>query len=542
MRALCIVLQLGNLDFIVDPKNEDASIIEPSDEFDKLSDILGIPTKDISKALTVRKVTARDEVLWVPLNRIQAKDACDACAKEIYSCVFDWLVSTINDATCAEQNYLKEGVEEFRMIGLLDIFGFESFEINRFEQLCINHANERLQQKFTADVFDAVMEEYKSEGITICDVKFEGNTKVLSLIEGRLGLIDLLNEECLRPRGNDEGFVNKIYANNKKSDSPLFSKRGFQRNQFAITHYAGPVTYNATKFVMKNMDTLSADVFACIANSSNRLIRTEFKKRQEEDAKRTDRRAALLGKTVWTKFRTQLNALMTDLSSTRAWYVRCINPNMDKAAGVMDLKYTVTQLRYAGIVDAVTIARATFPNRLEFSQVMKRFRFLASHDFLKARKIHLVDERSEASRVSLVLDQLLQKVGADLASREKQSVNVLLDHLLKSQEVLDGENAQVIMPFVCGETKVFFRTGALEYLESQRLLAYDRCATLIQSRFRRNIAVEQFSLVRLNPPTRSLNQEDSFPIMWFFSTILYVQSFLEMAFRPFTFLFQGSTR
>ena len=214
MRALCVVLQLGNLSFSVDPANEEGSVISSHDELEKLASILGVPSAEIAEAMISRTVLAGHDTYKVPFNAGQAKGTCDAFAKEIYASIFDWLAGTINDATGAEKNYIPPGksetMTEFGIVGLLDIFGFESFEVNNFEQLCINHANERLQHKFTEDVFQSVRDEYESEGIDLGEVKFSDNSDVVDLIEGRLGLINLLNEECVRPKGSDAGFVNKV--------------------------------------------------------------------------------------------------------------------------------------------------------------------------------------------------------------------------------------------------------------------------------------------------------------------------------------------
>ena len=262
LRALCIVLQLGNLIFTEsDPEdtnqksdsdnaatnstispplyNTDTTIgskIDNVDDCIALAELMGVDVAILSAALTVRTVRARNEVFKVPLSINVAKDSCDAFAKEIYAKIFLWLVRSINTATCAENNYhptpttMNETTSSNQMakrrpqsssslsspkqqpygiIGLLDIFGFESFKVNRFEQLCINYANEKLQQKFTQDIFRNVQLEYEYEGIALNEITYDDNTDVLDLVEGRMGLIAFLNEECVRPGGSDKGFVTK---------------------------------------------------------------------------------------------------------------------------------------------------------------------------------------------------------------------------------------------------------------------------------------------------------------------------------------------
>jgi len=202
MRAICIVLQLGNLVFEPLERDDDKSEITSEEELEGLSDLMGVSQADLIAALTLRTVRARGEEYKVPLNPERARDSTDAFAKEIYAKTFLWLVRTINDATCAEKNYAGDKIEGFGIIGLLDIFGFESFETNRFEQLCINYANEKLQQKFTQDIFRSVQAEYEYEGIALGEITYDDNTDVLDLVEGRMGLLSFLNEECVRPKVN----------------------------------------------------------------------------------------------------------------------------------------------------------------------------------------------------------------------------------------------------------------------------------------------------------------------------------------------------
>jgi Myosin head (motor domain) len=317
-RALCIVLQLGNLEFTAHSTNTDASVLADEEELKSLSHLMGIDATKLTTALTIRTVEARSELFSVPLTADKAKESTDAFAKEIYAKTFLWLVRTINDATCAELNYhgghggggatqrnihvpsasnaaatmsLADTIRartaavaaastttttttttsptasitttttnqrlslkplEFGVIGLLDIFGFETFEVNRFEQLCINYCNEKLQQKFTQDIFRSVQLEYEMEGIALEEITYDDNTDVLDLVEGRMGLLAFLNEECVRPKGSDKTFVYKAESCNK--DNPCFVRaKHAQDHEFGIRHYAGVVMYDATNFVVKNM-------------------------------------------------------------------------------------------------------------------------------------------------------------------------------------------------------------------------------------------------------------------------------------------------
>eukprot|EP00594_Rhizosolenia_setigera_P000022 CAMPEP_0178941548 /NCGR_PEP_ID=MMETSP0789-20121207/1467_1 /TAXON_ID=3005 /ORGANISM="Rhizosolenia setigera, Strain CCMP 1694" /LENGTH=1365 /DNA_ID=CAMNT_0020620793 /DNA_START=92 /DNA_END=4192 /DNA_ORIENTATION=+ len=474
MKAVAIVLQLGNLDFAVDPQNEDGSIVSTSDELTKLADAMGVATDDVSKALTARTVIAGKDVYTVPLNASDARDTRDAFAKEIYQQIFDWLVKSINNATTAENNYADaKDVEEFGLIGLLDIFGFESFKINRFEQLCINYANEKLQQKYTIDIFRSVQEEYEFEGIQLEDVTFSDNVDVLKLVEGRMGLISVLNEECVRPKGNDSSFVSKVKTMNKDMTC-LISERLHRPEEFAIEHYAGVVKYDATNFVQKNMDSIPKDLLECASKSTNKLISVELK--AAADAKMAakpsggGRGKKASSMTVATKFRHQLTQLMSNISKTRTRYIRCIKPNPEKRPFLMNIPSSVDQLRCAGVVAAVTISRVAFPNRLMHDTVIERFSCLSS--------THIDYDNTEE-----------KKDDAGEESRWKDVADTLLSDLLKPLETTDEENGGAIKKaYVMGKTRVYFRLGALEYLENQRMNALGVLAVKIQTIIRGFVA------------------------------------------------------
>jgi len=465
MRAICLVMQLGNLIFEVDPNNDENAIIDSADELTKLAEIMGVDEEIVKKSLTERTVKAKNEIFKVPLNVEKARDGCDALAKEIYSNTFNWLVNTINHATCAEENYESNANANYNLIGLLDIFGFESFAVNRFEQLCINYANEKLQQKFTLDIFRSVQLEYEEEGIELGTLEFSDNAEVLNLIEGRMGLISVLNEECVRPKGNDFSFVTKVYALNKDSES-LFKERFFEEWEFGLQHYAGPVTYDANNFVTKNMDTLPIDLTNCRKKSTNIIVNSDLIRdvthhpsrpktpgNQRKRGKNVrDRNSSLMSHTVWTKFRSQLGELMNKIGETRTRYIRCIKPNTMKQPRIMEHQSSIEQLRCAGVVAAVTISRSAFPNRLDHEQVLEKFICL---------------EKGFA-RKSSEKDITIMKDDADK----------LMYAALKGVEV--EKEGTIVKGYVCGKTRTYFRAGSLEYLENRRLSAFGDLAIDIQ--------------------------------------------------------------
>ncbi|CAB9520505.1 Unconventional myosin [Seminavis robusta] len=479
-RSLCVVLQLGNLIFAPDPTDDDKSVIASEEELEKLAALMGEGQDVLRKALTERTMTTNNEVYKVPLNAVVAKESCDALAKDIYEKVFLWLVRTINIATSAERNYQpnnsnnkrrgsvgkKTKGPKYGVIGLLDIFGFEAFRVNRFEQLCINYANEKLQYKFTEDCFRLVEAEYKEEGVPLDNITYYDNTDVLDLIEGKTGLLAMLNEECWRPQGNAATFVNKALHQNAKSSCLIVNT--MDRISFGVHHYAGKVLYDADNFVRRNQDGLASDLKECALRSTNPIIAGEYaaateEAKAEEQAAGRSTNSNLMAKTVWTKYKTQLSKLMADLKETESRYVRCIKPNELKAPLLLEHRLTINQLRSCGIVSSVTISRSAFPNRMLNKHVLTRFGGIW----------HRKKKGEKTVQTASSLDKLW-----------KAEAEALLSYALMAKRFKDPTSGKPRAGFVVGKTKAFFREGALEYLEAERMKGLDRQAAKIQRAYR----------------------------------------------------------
>lgn len=433
MRGLCIVLQLGNIVFGPDPSDPEVkTIITSQEEFQKVSDLMGIDRDDLSNALTHRQAkTGRGIVINFSLTPAEAKEGCDALAKEIYSHIFDYLVKIINGTIDRGIYYLSDNIgSKTGNISMLDIFGFESFVINRFEQLCINYANERLQQKYVTDIFRVVTAEYEKEGIQIFDLKTVDNIEIVKLFEGRLGLLATLTEECMLPKGNETSFVYKLLKVNESSE-PLLKNKLLLPHEFQVSHFAGVVKYDARKFVERNKDALPIELINVACKSKNSILSAEFTRMAERinnpgDLKMIGRKSSKGKKTmVVSKFKSQLSQLLSSINKTRTRYIRCIKPNAEKLPRVMDHEMAIKQLNSAGIVTAITVSRETFPNNLPYEQVIDRFKCLVLEDMKSS----------------------------DLKEKTKKLLNVLLK---KREKMIDGKR---MLPFACGKTKVFFRVS-----------------------------------------------------------------------------------
>ena len=455
-RGICIVLQLGNLTFNSKDGNEDISTLDSDAELTALSQLMEISEEDLTKVLTTREVKTFNEEILKYLNVSEAMEARDGLAKEIYFQLFNLLVEQMNEYS---GNFQKsKGIS--RSISLLDLFGFESFTKNRFEQLCINYANEQLQKIYVFENFHLVQEEYMKEGIKVCDFSDVDNSEIIDMIQGRMGLISILNDECLRPQGNDASFVYKLKKIYKISDS-LVHKPLHRPTEFAINHFAGMVTYDASNFVKRNKDDISKDILKCASNCTNDFINASFKTLLSDrlELESTKGRKKII--TITSKFRSQLNELVKHIASTQSRFIRCIKPNDEKAPYKMDHLQTMKQLSSSGLVTALTISRETYPNSLPYKDVWERFNCL-----LRTKEASdLVDEQTKARHI---VEKYLGKV-SDFGNK--------------------------IEPYAFGKTKIFFRPGSLEILESERLNLYNSNATIIQSWIRTLNAVAAYRLM-----------------------------------------------
>ena len=251
-----------------------------------------------------------------------AKDGCDAFAKEISQQVFNWLARRINQATCVELKYSHAtDVDKYGTIGLLDILGFGSFQVNRFEQICINYANETLQLQYNMDIFKSVQDAYRYEGIELSDNSCVDNSNVVNLVA-------VLPEECIRPNGKDSLLVLKTKAMHKDAKG-LINHPLYGPTKFEVSHEAENVRYDASFFVQKNNDKLPHDVVACASMCSSELISNGLNPPvQAKTPNSLSCTSSVM--TGYTKFRSQLKSLVNNIGRTRSRYIRCITPNIEK--------------------------------------------------------------------------------------------------------------------------------------------------------------------------------------------------------------------
>ncbi|KAJ7416499.1 Unconventional myosin-Vb [Willisornis vidua] len=420
--------------------------------------LLGIEVAQVTCWLCHRKLVTTGETFLKPLSRQQALDSRDALAKHMYGQVFSWIVRRINRALRSLQGH-------HTSIGILDIYGFEMFELNSFEQFCINYANEKLQQLFNLHIFKLDQEEYVTEGIPWVFVDFCDNQPCLELIEGRLGILDLLNEECKMPQGSDESWAQKLYQTHLSS---LHFQKSKRMDAFVVCHFAGKVEYQCDGFVEKNRDTVPEELVGLLRASKFALLAELFLEegdgpvsrrsgggRVGRSGRRSLPRTQKSKKCISSQFKASLNRLMEVLGSTSPHYIRCIKPNDRKEPFVFDSRRAVEQLRACGVLETIQISASGYPSRWTYQEFLERYRPLVSREEL---------------------------MGTDM----KQICSLALGRLLQDPS-----------KYQFGRTKVFFRAGQVAALEELRYQCVRAACTLLQRHLRGWLARRSFGRARM---------------------------------------------
>uniref|UniRef100_A0AAQ5Z6M6 Myosin VIIAa n=1 Tax=Amphiprion ocellaris TaxID=80972 RepID=A0AAQ5Z6M6_AMPOC len=323
--------------------------------------------KDLMNCLTSRTLITRGETVSTPLSMEQALDVRDAFVKGIYGRLFVWIVEKINAAIYKPPSSQPKALR--RSIGLLDIFGFENFTVNSFEQLCINFANENLQQFFVRHVFKLEQEEYNLEHINWQHIEFTDNQDALDMIAIKpMNIISLIDEESKFPKGTDTTMLNKLNFQHKLNTNYIPPKNNYE-TQFGIQHFAGVVYYETRGFLEKNRDTLYGDIIQLVHSSKNKFIKQIF---QADVGAETRKRSPTLS----SQFKRSLELLMRTLSVCQPFFVRCIKPNEYKKPMLFDRELCVRQLRYSGMMETIRIRRAGYPIRYTFVEFVDRYRVL----------------------------------------------------------------------------------------------------------------------------------------------------------------------
>ncbi|KAM5333548.1 unconventional myosin-Ia [Glossophaga mutica] len=445
LEVTALVLKLGNVEL----SNEfQANGIPASGVCDgrgvrEIGEIAGLNSEELERALCSRTMETAKEKVVTALNAVQAQYARDALAKNIYSRLFNWIVNRINES-------IKVGTgERKKVMGVLDIYGFEILEDNSFEQFVINYCNEKLQQVFIEITLKEEQEEYKREGIPWEKVDYFDNGTICNLIEhNQRGILAMLDEECLRPGVvSDSTFLaklNQLYSKHDYYESKVTQNAQRQYDHtmglssFRICHYAGKVTYNVNSFIDKNNDLLFRDLSQAMWKARHPLLQSLF---PEGDPKQASRKRP---PTAGAQFKSSVAVLMKNLYSKNPNYIRCIKPNEHQQRGQFSWELVATQARYLGLLENVRVRRAGYAFRQAYRPFLERYRLLS---------------RSTWPRWN----------GGDREGVEK----ILGELSVSSKEV------------TFGKTKIFIKSPkTLFSLEEQRRVRIQQLATLIQKVYR----------------------------------------------------------
>ncbi|KAF8042929.1 hypothetical protein BT93_A1303 [Corymbia citriodora subsp. variegata] len=439
-RVVAAILHLGNINFSKGEETDSSVVTDEKSKFhlEMTAQLLKCDVRVLEDALCKRLMVTPEEIIQRSLDPLGAAVSRDGLAKTIYSRLFDWLVDKINIA-------IGQDPDSKYHIGVLDIYGFESFESNSFEQFCINYTNEKLQQHFNQHVFKMEQEEYKNEDIEWSYVDFIDNQDILDLIEKKPGgIIALLDEACMFPRSTGETFSEKLYQSFKFHKH--FIKPKLMRSDFTIIHYAGEVQYQSDQFLDKNKDYVVPEHQDLLSTSRCSFIASLFPRLSEDLAKSA--KFSSLG----SRFKLQLQQLMDTLNSTEPHYIRCLKPNSKLRPFVFENMSVMQQLRSGGVLEAIRIKCAGYPTHKTFAEFIKRFRILAP-DVLK-------QECDDRDACIMMLEKL------------------------------------ALRGFRIGKTQVFLRAGQMAELDSLRLQALGSSAKIIQRQMRTNIARRQYISLR----------------------------------------------
>ncbi|XP_064139692.1 myosin-9 isoform X1 [Loxodonta africana] len=436
LRVISGVLQLGNIAFKKE-RNTDQASMPDNTAAQKVSHLLGINVTDFTRGILTPRIKVGRDYVQKAQTKEQADFAIEALAKATYERMFRWLVLRINKALDKTK---RQGAS---FIGILDIAGFEIFDLNSFEQLCINYTNEKLQQLFNHTMFILEQEEYQREGIEWNFIDFGLDLQpCIDLIEkpaGPPGILALLDEECWFPKATDKSFVEKVVQ--EQGTHPKFQKPKQLKDKadFCIIHYAGKVDYKADEWLMKNMDPLNDNVATLLHQSSDKFVSELWKDVDRIiglDQVAGMSETALPGafktrkgmfRTVGQLYKEQLAKLMATLRNTNPNFVRCIIPNHEKKAGKLDPHLVLDQLRCNGVLEGIRICRQGFPNRVVFQEFRQRYEILTPNSIPKG----FMDGKQACVLMikALELDSNLYRIG---------------------------------------QSKVFFRAGVLAHLEEER--------------------------------------------------------------------------
>lgn len=495
LQTVAAVLHLGNITFSdsLDGMVEGANLSDTDAEthLGHAAELLGCSSHALFAALTQRVIEARKEKIIKPLGASAATESRNSLAKTIYARLFDWLVGAINQCLGSADASGEDRDTEQRTISILDIYGFESFDQNSFEQLCINLANEKLQQQFNQQIFKREQEDYQNEGIDWSYIDFRDNQDVLDVIEAEPnGILSQIDEACRLPKTTHKDLCVSLCKH--LNSHPRFEASDRTPGRFAVNHYAGQVVYNSEHLLEKNRDYVVAEHTSLISQSNFNFLKEIFLLQEAQSPTKSSFRLTSVG----FQFKQQLNELMRALRKTQPHYIRCIKPNPQGEPGEFDSSYSLEQLRCGGVMEAVRIANQGFPARKFYLQFAIRYGLL------------------------IPTTKYGPKMGWDEHAAKAITKNVLQ---------ATGANGWQL-----GHTRVFLKAGCLAVLESAVNQRWTEAALLMQACWKSYKAKQWYqklrsSTIRLQAGVRGLAARKKLRRLRVEKAAISIQSYWRMA-------------
>jgi myosin-5 len=494
------ILHLGQLQFESEEVDGvDASVVTDKKGLAIAAKLMGVDVDMLETALTERLIFARGQEIRTKLTPERSSDARDALGKTLYGAIFLWVVAQVNKSIgWANDNDIRSST------GVLDIFGFECFAVNSFEQLCINFTNEALQQQFNKFIFKLEQEEYEREHISWAFIEFPDNQDCLDTIQiKKTGVLAMLDDECRLPGGNDRNYAKRMYEyylpnkNQTVSENTRFHAEPVQKSKsiFCIRHFAGLVAYSAeTSFMEKNKDEIPLTAQTMFETAPSVLVKDVYAVQKAETEENTDKAAAGAGgqgkaksKTVGQQFKQQLASLIENVEKTDPHYIRCLKPNDSAKPLVLVRKRLTEQLRYGGVLEAVRVARMGYPVRLPQAIFFQRYRLILPTVNESILPWNL--EEGDPQKLCVKLVDCILEHGAKQIELTKTAGGALDPHedgITRSEKVRRMQRQVKPIDFPktdvqLGSTKVFMRKPPHDALEAHRGFHQHASATILQS-------------------------------------------------------------
>uniref|UniRef100_A0A3Q2YYX8 Myosin X n=1 Tax=Hippocampus comes TaxID=109280 RepID=A0A3Q2YYX8_HIPCM len=445
LRLLAGILHAGNIEFMT----AGGAQITSKSALSRTAELLGLNPDQLAEVLTHRSMILRGEEISTPLTVEQAVDSRDSMAMALYSQCFNWIIRKLNDRI--------RGKDDFKSISILDIFGFENFEVNHFEQFNINYANEKLQEYFNKHIFSLEQLEYNKEGLVWANINWMDNGECLDLIEKKLGLLALMNEESHFPKATDDTLLAKLHSQHSKN--PFYVKPRVAVHYFGVRHYAGEVTvFNLLSVRLDFVYDLFEHV---LSRNKQDTLKSSCKHRRP---------------TVSSHFKDSLHSLMATLSTSNPFFIRCIKPNTHKMPDRFDPAVVLNQLRYSGMLETVKIRRAGFPVRRPFQEFCCRYKVLMRNELTS----------NDARERCMELLKCYDDSATDWQmGKTKVFLREGLEHRLEKQREVEVLRAAMII-----------RAHVAGYVARKQYRRLVRCALVIQKNYRAFYWRRKFLLLR----------------------------------------------